>query len=369
MAKAYCPDCGRALIRRQIENRRRWFCEHCQRPVYENPVPATAAVVADPGGRILLVRRSVDPGRGLWCLPGGFLEIGETPEQCVLRELKEETGLDGRIGRFVAMEMGHSSLYESVLVTAFTVVDTHGDMHPGDDSAEAAFHPLGTLPELAFASHQRVIERVSGHWAEYFKPRLVDPLGAYVITSGDHLEVSRQACQAGARILQYRDKHAPWAEKLRLAREIRRLTRRTGTLFIVNDQLDIAQLAEADGVHLGQEDTPIVEARRLVPAGFLIGVSTHSKKQALAADRAGADYLAIGPVFDTPTKPDYPPIGLETVRQVAAAVKAPLVAIGGLDLDNLGSLTALGIRNAAMVRLFSRDTATAVVAVNRILLF
>ncbi|UCH93242.1 MAG: thiamine phosphate synthase, partial [Candidatus Aminicenantes bacterium] len=147
--------------------------------------------------------------------------------------------------------------------------------------------------------------------------------------------------------------------------EIRKITGRYGTLFIVNDFIDIALIVKADGVHLGQEDIPIAEARKIVPSGFVIGRSTHSLDQALEAEKQGADYIGSGPVFATPTKEDYIPIGVDTVKQVIDKVGIPVVAIGGLNLDNISELRKVGVRNFAMVRAFQGNTEEVVKKINQ----
>ena len=190
------------------------------------------------------------------------------------------------------------------------------------------------------------------------------PWGAYVITSGDHLRLAREACRGGARIIQYRDKEASSARRLDIARQIRSVTREFGTLFVVNDQIDIAILSEADGVHLGQEDIAISDARPLLPPGMIIGVSCSSLVQAREAERQGADYLGIGAVFATPTKAEYSVAGLELLRRIAAEISILLVAIGGINLDNMAEVKAAGVRNVAMVREFQNDTAAKVATVN-----
>jgi thiamine-phosphate diphosphorylase len=190
------------------------------------------------------------------------------------------------------------------------------------------------------------------------------PWGAYVITSNDHLRLAREACRGGARIIQYRDKEASSARRLDIARRIRSITREHGALFIVNDQIDVAILSEADGVHLGQEDIAITDARSLLPPGMIIGVSCSSLEQAREAMRQGADYLGIGAIFATPVKEEYSVIGLEVLRQAAAEISVPLVAIGGINLDNMAEVKAAGVRNVAMVREFQNDTAAKVAAVN-----
>ncbi|MBD3234804.1 MAG: thiamine phosphate synthase, partial [candidate division Zixibacteria bacterium] len=121
--------------------------------------------------------------------------------------------------------------------------------------------------------------------------------GAYVITGGDALELAKNACQGGARIIQYRDKNGLRKNILKTAKVIRNICNDYATIFIVNDYIDIALLSEADGVHLGQGDIPIKEARKITPEDFIIGVSTHSLEQAKKAEADGADYIGIGPVF------------------------------------------------------------------------
>ena len=191
--------------------------------------------------------------------------------------------------------------------------------------------------------------------------------GAYVITSKDHLKIAREACEGGARVIQYRDKTSTRQEILNVADKIREITKNFNSLFIVNDFIDIALLSGADGVHLGQDDIPLSRAREMVPDEYIVGVSTHSLEQALEAEGRGADYIGIGPVFSTPTKKGYNPIGLSTVKEVVRNLKRPLVAIGGLNLENISELIEIGIENVAMVRAFQEDTREKVKKVNFLL--
>ncbi|MEJ2356446.1 MAG: thiamine phosphate synthase, partial [candidate division WOR-3 bacterium] len=153
------------------------------------------------------------------------------------------------------------------------------------------------------------------------------PFGAYVITSKDHVKIAGEACKGGARIIQYRDKSSSRQDMLEIADKIRKITKKSGSLFIINDFIDIARMSGADGVHLGQDDIPIQRAREITPEGFIIGISTHSLEQAKEAEEKGADYIGIGPVFSTPTKENYTPIGLSTVEEVLRSVNIPVVAI------------------------------------------
>lgn len=365
MDKPFCPRCGKKMEKRRLEERDRDYCPACRSVAYENPVPATAVVVLNERHELLLVRRAVEPALGKWCLPGGFQETGETPEQCALRELREETGLGGRVEEWLGMEMSPNPLVGEVLVVGYRVRGGGETPQAGDDASAAAYFPLAALPELAFQSHARIIERAGRPLRARLRFRDL-PGGAYVVTSHDHLAIARAACHGGARVVQYREKDAPAARRLETARRIRGFCRESGTLFIVNDQLDIAVLSEADGVHLGQDDVSLADARALLPPHMLVGISCTCFEEALAAERQGADYLGVGAVIATPTKENYPVVGLEGLRRIAAAVAIPVVAIGGVNLENMAAMKAAGAKYPAMVREFQEDTATRVAAVNRL---
>lgn len=166
----------------------------------------------------------------------------------------------------------------------------------------------------------------------------------------DPVEVAGQAIRGGADCIQWRDKTSPDGEFLAVAARLRELTRRTGTLFVVNDRLDAALAAQADAVHLGHEDMPVARARAVAGDRLLIGRSTHSLEEALAAEAEGADYIGVGPVFATPTKPGYKAVGLDLVREVAPAIRLPWVAIGGIDRENLRLVLSAGATRVAVVR-------------------
>jgi thiamine-phosphate pyrophosphorylase len=158
----------------------------------------------------------------------------------------------------------------------------------------------------------------------------------------------RSAAVGGAQVIQLREKGLADRKLLERARQVRRWTRQAGVLFIVNDRPDIARLAEADGVHLGQEELPVREARRILGPGALVGVSTHDLRQARRAVLEGASYLGVGPTFPSATKAFAEFAGLEFVRQVAAQTSLPAFAIGGITLANLGQVVAAGARRVAV---------------------
>jgi thiamine-phosphate pyrophosphorylase len=159
----------------------------------------------------------------------------------------------------------------------------------------------------------------------------------------DHLAIARAALAGGADMIQLRDKRPDLAALLPQAREIQARCRERGALFIVNDRLDLALAADADGAHVGQEDLPAAAARALLGPGKLLGVSTHDRTQAEAAVRAGADYIGFGPLFPTGTKlTGYQARGLDFLREIRAAVGVPILAIGGIALDNIDEVVRAG---------------------------
>ena len=175
---------------------------------------------------------------------------------------------------------------------------------------------------------------------------IVDPLD----TGRDPVALAAALLRGGARLVQLRWPGASTRDLLAAARAIRTLARAAGALFLVNDRPDVARAAEADGVHLGQDDLPVAAARRVLGAGRLIGVSTHDPGQARAAEAAGADYLGVGPVYATATKPDaLAPRGLALVSAVRAAVRCPLVAIGGITPETAAAVRAAGADAVAMI--------------------
>src|SRR5438309_9466937 len=177
----------------------------------------------------------------------------------------------------------------------------------------------------------------------------------YLITGdqGGEVETARiveAALEGGASVIQLRKKTMAKGEQYSIARALRRLTQLHGALFIVNDHPDIAIAADADGVHLGQDDLPPDVVRQLPGFdGRLIGRSTHSLGQAQLAVHEGADYIAVGPVFPTPTKEGRAAVGTALVSRVAGVVDRPFVAVGGLDLGRAASVLDSGVRSISLI--------------------
>lgn len=171
---------------------------------------------------------------------------------------------------------------------------------------------------------------------------------------------AKAACEGGAAVVQLRAKDARDADALGLAREIRALTRDAGVLFFVNDRVDLALAADADGVHLGQGDLPPDRIPASARARLLVGRSTHTPEQLDAATREAVDYLAFGPVFGTRSKEsEWSARGLAALeRAVAVAAPLPLVAIGGIDAANAGAVAATGAGVAVISAVAMADDAT-----------
>ncbi len=163
-------------------------------------------------------------------------------------------------------------------------------------------------------------------------------------------EVTAALLAAGVKIVQYREKKKKAGDMLRECQALRAMTREAGACFIVNDHIDIALLVDADGVHVGQEDLPVAEVRRLIGADKIIGLSTHSPAQAQDAVAQGADYIGVGPIFATQTKEDVcAPVGFTYLSWVAQNISLPFVAIGGIKCHNIGEVIAHGATCCALV--------------------
>ena len=179
--------------------------------------------------------------------------------------------------------------------------------------------------------------------------------GLYMVTSASASggrstpELVRAALSAGVRLVQLREKALSTCALFALAQRVRRCTREADALLIINDRLDVALAAEADGVHLGQDDLPIAAARRLAP-DLIIGASTHSVAEAVQAERDGASYVNIGPLFPTGTKPHATAhLGLTGLSEIAAVVRIPFTVMGGIKASHIPELRRAGVRTVAVV--------------------
>ncbi len=157
----FCLQCGAMMVfSHDHEEKLRKRCPECGWTYYKNPVPAVACVVLNEKREILIIKRLVEPQKGLWALPSGYIEINQSPEEAAVDELAEETGFEGRVASFVGYYDGTSPIYEKVLSLGFFLEITGGKLEAGDDAEEAKFVPLSELPELAFSAHEFFVAKI-----------------------------------------------------------------------------------------------------------------------------------------------------------------------------------------------------------------
>lgn len=180
-------------------------------------------------------------------------------------------------------------------------------------------------------------------------------MGLYVITDEEiakrtHEEIASEAIKGGADTIQLRDKKNSIEKIYREAKKIRSLIPKDKILFIVDDRVDIALASDADGVHLGKDDLPINVAREILGKDKIIGISCDSVQETIKAEKAGADYVSLGPIFPTMTKKDIPsPLGIKVIKEVKKAVSIPIVAIGGINEKNIKEVLKAGADSIAMI--------------------
>lgn len=180
-------------------------------------------------------------------------------------------------------------------------------------------------------------------------PRLYVILDAGLLTTS-HLAFTEEMAKAGVRLLQYRSKSATSAALLRASRELAEVCAARGVTFLVNDHAEVALLAGADGVHVGQDDLPIEHARKVLGPEKCVGISTHNLEQFCRAAKSSADYIALGPIFSTASK-DNPDavVGTEMLRQVRPITSKPIVAIGGITLERARQVIEAGADTVAVI--------------------
>jgi len=165
-----------------------------------------------------------------------------------------------------------------------------------------------------------------------------------------HLEVAEDALTGGATVIQFRDKEMKDSEAIVVCREIYKLTKKKGVSFIVNDRVEVAKAVDADGVHLGQEDMSFSSARKILGKEKIIGISVETVEQALKVVEGGADYLGVGPIYPTATKPDAgKALGIARLKEIRESVNIPIVAIGGINENNLEEVLKAGVDGVAVI--------------------
>ncbi len=222
--------------------------------------------------------------------------------------------------------------------------------------AEYAPEQASTFENLRYQSY--TLEKIM--WdklKEKYNKLILGNKKLYLVTNSDKfdsddafLDAVASALKGGVDILQLREKNMPANKIVELGKKIKLLCAEYNAIFIVNDRVDIAAILEADGVHLGQDDMDVASARKILGNNAIIGVSTHAPEQAQKAVQDGADYIGMGPVFTTPTKPGRKSVGLEYVEWVSQNIDIPAFAIGGIDLTNVSEVIQHGAKRIAVVR-------------------
>ena len=185
-------------------------------------------------------------------------------------------------------------------------------------------------------------------------PKLKD-FGLYFITDSrltkkTVIDDVKSAIKGGINIIQYREKGASKEQMLAEAKEIKKLCQKGNVIFLVNDRMDIALAVDADGVHLGQDDTSYETARNILGKNKIIGLTAHNVDESVEAEKLGVDYIGLSPIFSTSTKDDAgKACGTEMITQVKKHVKIPVVAIGGINESNIGQVLKAGAKNMAII--------------------
>ena len=161
--KRFCYYCGEKLVEKSFQEINHRYCQTCDRIHYENPLPAVAALVVNHANQLLMVKRSVEPAKGEWCLPGGFIEFDESIEEAALRELEEETGMKGTVMSLVDFFSQRSPHHGALLIFGYRIEIVGGELRAGDDAQEVDFFDFHDLPHIAFLSHKALIEKEFGN--------------------------------------------------------------------------------------------------------------------------------------------------------------------------------------------------------------
>lgn len=269
------------------------------------------------------------------------------------KQLIESRDSEGDVGANLQFEPGSKDLplaivansrrVQEALRTLEELAKVEGDNLPLDaDKLQRARFDLYTIEKnlIARLLRQEKIIQIKGLYA------VVDTES---LKGRKHLELAQQLIQAGVKVIQLRDKTTGKKDLLGIAQQLKDLCKSNGVLFIVNDYLDVALAVEADGLHVGQEDLPVSIARKYVPMDMIIGCSVFSPEEAQAAVTDGADYVAVGAIFPTPSK-ETVVVGLDRIRLIKQAVSVPLVAIGGINADNVARVKTTGANSVAVIR-------------------
>ena len=202
---------------------------------------------------------------------------------------------------------------------------------------------------VLYALERDLISRISRRHKMERMPGLYVILDRQFLVGRDELEIADQIIEGGARVIQLRDKQSKKSVLLLIAQRLKELCSQAGVLFIINDYLDLAIAVDADGLHIGQEDLPLPVVRRELPIDKIVGCSVTTLVQATKAEDEGADYIAVGSIFPTATKKGAIVVGVDMLKELKRKIAIPLVAIGGINQNNIGEVVAAGADAAAVI--------------------
>jgi thiamine-phosphate pyrophosphorylase len=200
-----------------------------------------------------------------------------------------------------------------------------------------------------YTIEQQLLQRLTRRDRQKLVSGLYVVLDTAVLKGRSHLEAAEKVIQAGVKIIQLRDKTTAKKKLIPLARELQRICRQHGVLFVMNDYADVALAVNADGLHVGQEDLPVETARQLLSPDKILGVSAYTVEEAQTAEKEGADYIAVGSIFPTGSKDDVKVVGLERIKSIKKAVRLPLVAIGGINQANAQQVVEAGADSLCVI--------------------
>ena len=200
-----------------------------------------------------------------------------------------------------------------------------------------------------YTLEQDLISRISRRDKVERMPGLYVILDRQFLVGRDDLDIAGQIIEGGARIIQLRDKQSKKGELLLVAQKLKELCSQADVLFIINDYLDLAMAVDADGLHIGQEDLPLPVIRRELPIDKIVGCSVTTLSQATKAQNEGADYIAVGSIFPTTTKKGATVVGVDMLKELKRTVSTPLVAIGGINQNNVGEVVSAGADAVAVI--------------------
>jgi thiamine-phosphate pyrophosphorylase len=200
-----------------------------------------------------------------------------------------------------------------------------------------------------YTLEQDLVSRISRRDKIERMPGLYVILDRQFLAGRDELDIAGQIIEGGAKVIQLRDKQSKKGKLLLVAQRLKELCSQAGVLFIINDYLDLAMTVDADGLHIGQEDLPLPVVRRELPVDKIVGCSVTTASQATKAQNEGADYIAVGSMFPTTTKKEATVVGVDMLKELKRIVSTPLVAIGGINQNNIGKVVAAGADAIAVI--------------------